>query len=45
MQLNMALPCRISVFTEKVSTKIGLIKSGKMLSELSNALPLYRDSK
>ena len=28
MKLNMALPCRISVFTEKGSTKIGLIKHG-----------------
>ena len=26
MRLNMALPCRISVFTEKGKTKIGLIK-------------------
>ena len=36
MRLNMALPCRISVFTEKGSTKIGLIKPVKMLSDLSN---------
>ncbi len=36
MQLNMALPCRISVFTEKGSTKIGLIKPAQMLSALSN---------
>jgi uncharacterized protein (DUF302 family) len=35
MRLNMALPCRISVFTEKGKTKIGLIKPGKMLSSLS----------
>ncbi len=35
MQLNMALPCRISVYTEKGSTKIGLIKPTKMLSALS----------
>jgi len=36
MKLNMALPCRISVFTEKGKTKIGLIKPVQMLSALSN---------
>jgi uncharacterized protein (DUF302 family) len=36
MRLNMALPCRISVFTEKGSTKIGLIKPAQMLSALSD---------
>jgi uncharacterized protein (DUF302 family) len=36
MRLNMALPCRISVFTEKGTTKIGLIKPGQMLSSLSD---------
>jgi len=35
MRLNMALPCRISVFTEKGTTKIGLIKPVQMLSALS----------
>lgn len=35
MRLNMALPCRISVFTEKGKTKIGLIKPVDMLSTLS----------
>jgi uncharacterized protein (DUF302 family) len=35
MRLNMALPCRISVFTEKGTTKIGLIKPIQMLSALS----------
>jgi uncharacterized protein (DUF302 family) len=35
MRLNMALPCRISVFTEKGTTKIGLITPGQMLSALS----------
>lgn len=35
MRLNMALPCRISVFTEKGKTKIGLIKPLQMLSALS----------
>ena len=35
MRLNMALPCRISVFTDKGKTKIGLIRPAKMLSALS----------
>lgn len=35
MRLNMALPCRISVFTEKGRTQIGLIKPLQMLSALS----------
>ena len=35
MRLNMALPCRISVYTEKGKTKIGLIKPVQMLSALS----------
>ncbi len=35
MRLNMALPCRISVFTENNKTKIGLIKPQEMLSALS----------
>jgi len=36
MRLNMALPCRISVFTEQGTTKIGLIKPAQMLSALSS---------
>jgi uncharacterized protein (DUF302 family) len=35
MRLNMALPCRISVYTERGHTKIGLIKPEKMLATLS----------
>jgi uncharacterized protein (DUF302 family) len=35
MRLNMALPCRISVFTEQGKTRIGLIKPMQMLSALS----------
>ena len=35
MRLNMALPCRISVFTENEKTKIGLIRPEQMLSALS----------
>ena len=36
MRLNMALPCRISVYTEQGSTKIGLIKPVPMLGMLSD---------
>jgi uncharacterized protein (DUF302 family) len=36
MRLNMALPCRISVFTEKGRTKIGMIRPGHMLAALSH---------
>ena len=35
MRINMALPCRISVFTEKGVTRIGLIKPQEMLTGLS----------
>jgi len=35
MRLNMALPCRISVFTQEGKTMIGLIKPAQMLSALS----------
>lgn len=35
MQLNMALPCRISVYTEQGQTNIGFIKPQAMLSSLS----------
>jgi len=36
MKLNMALPCRISVYTEKGVTKIGLIRPEEMLASLSD---------
>lgn len=35
MRLNMALPCRISVFTDNGKTRIGLIRPAEMLSGLS----------
>lgn len=35
MRLSMALPCRISVFTEGGRTKVGLVKPAGMLSALS----------
>ena len=42
MRLNMALPCRISVFTEKGKTMIGLIKPIEMLSALSQDASLVQ---
>ncbi|MCG4455967.1 DUF302 domain-containing protein [Pseudomonas sp. MMS21-TM103] len=42
MRLNMALPCRISVFTEKGKTKIGLIRPVQMLSALSQDAALIQ---
>ena len=35
MRLNMALPCRISVFTEDGQSKIGMIRPETMLASLS----------
>lgn len=45
MRLNMALPCRISVFTQKGKTKLGLIKPVQMLSALSNDPALVQVAK
>lgn len=45
MRLNMALPCRISVFTEQGKTKIGLIKPMQMLSGLSQDAALGQVAK
>ncbi|MFT6927646.1 MAG: hypothetical protein ACJAZP_003285 [Psychromonas sp.] len=45
MRLNMALPCRISVFTEKGQTRIGLIKPVQMLSALSQDAALVQVAK
>lgn len=42
MRLNMALPCRISVFTENGITKIGLIRPVQMLSALSQDAALLQ---
>ncbi len=44
MRLNMALPCRISVFTENGATRIGLIKPAQMLSALSDDASLVEVS-
>ena len=45
MQLNMALPCRISVWTEDGETKIGMIKPEKMLADLSDDSRLHKIAK
>jgi len=45
MRLNMALPCRISVFTENGKTKIGLIKPAPMLATLSGDATLLQVAK
>ena len=45
MRLNMALPCRISVFTESGKTKIGLIKPEHMLATLSQDTTLLQVAK
>lgn len=45
MRLNMALPCRISVFTENGKTKIGLIKPEQMLATLSRDATLLQVAK
>ena len=36
MRMNMALPCRISVYTENGKTKIGLIKPEPMFATLTD---------
>jgi uncharacterized protein (DUF302 family) len=36
MSLNMALPCRISIYTEADRTRIGMIRPAGMLSSLSS---------
>jgi uncharacterized protein (DUF302 family) len=35
MRLNMALPCRISVFSERGKTRIGMLRPVQMLAPLS----------
>ena len=42
MRLNMALPCRISVYTEQGKTKIGMIKPVPMLAALSQDASLVK---
>lgn len=42
LRVNMALPCRISVYTEDGHTRIGMIEPAKMLAELSDDPALAR---
>ena len=42
MRLNMALPCRISVYTEKGKTRIGMIRPVPMLAALSQDASLVK---
>jgi uncharacterized protein (DUF302 family) len=42
MRLNMALPCRISVYTERGKTMIGMIRPAPMLAALSQDATLVK---
>ena len=42
MDLNMALPCRVSVYSEGAKTKIGMMKPSTMLKALSDSPALAR---
>ena len=42
MDLNMALPCRVSVYSEGGKTKIGMMKPSAMLKALSDSPALAR---
>ena len=42
MDLNMALPCRVSVYSEGGKTKIGMMKPSEMLKSLSDSPALAR---
>lgn len=37
MELNMALPCRVSVYSEKGKTNIGMLRPSTMLKALSDS--------
>lgn len=45
LRLNMALPCRISVYTENGKTKIGMILPAEMLAALSKEPALLQIAK
>ncbi len=42
MSMSLALPCRISVYTEEGKTKIGMIKPKALLASLSQSESLMR---
>jgi uncharacterized protein (DUF302 family) len=45
MQMNLALPCRVSVYSEKGKTKIGMIRPTAMLKTLSDSPKLAQIAK
>ncbi len=45
MELNMALPCRVSVYSEKGKTKIGMLRPTTMLKALSDSPKLAQIAK
>ena len=45
MSLNMALPCRISVYEDNGETKIGMIKPSALLASLSDSDSLKKVAK
>jgi len=45
MDLNLALPCRVSVYSEKGKTKIGMIRPTVMLKFLSDSPKLEKTAK
>ena len=45
MDMNMALPCRVSVYTDKGKTKIGMIKPTALLASLSQSESLKNVAK
>ena len=42
MEMNMALPCRVSVYTDRGKTKIGMIKPTALLAFLSQSESLKK---
>lgn len=42
MDMNMALPCRVSVYTDRGKTKIGMIKPTALLASLSQSKSLKK---
>jgi uncharacterized protein (DUF302 family) len=42
MSMNMALPCRVSVYSERGKTKIGMIRPKALLEALSNSESLMK---
>ena len=42
MDMNMALPCRVSVYNDKGKTKIGMIKPTALLASLSQSVSLKK---